>query len=455
MVPVQVGTAPLFRPACVSTQFSRMAKHAPGFVLSRSKQLELLITTNYESRRKMSTSDDSRLTNKNIEAMQSIPLGNCYDTSNNTAPPNYEKLKANVDSGEGPILLASLASSPEKFANSLKITPHQVREAIQARKAASTDIHEKLTALENENKHRMSAGEIGRIKHQMICNHRHKHLRKPFVCRKCWTYLPVCVCPLFERVGADEENDTALDDVDKKEKAPLPNGVERVILWTHHEEWGRTSNTGSLLPLGLERTEMLMKGLDEHEEIMAELLSRKDLTPVVLWPGKGREDNASITIPELRNRFVESEHSVDRVICNNNSTAEGMLLISIEGTWNHARKMANKLPSNVLRLDLSEEIAANFSSPKTNGGIFYSSNYSATSPATTSPSLLAPLRRQGKGNHGQPIKMDNVSTLEATIVALLALGLSVEDASRILRIARTKVDRILEYSGKGLFLMNK
>jgi len=433
---VQVCTASLFRPASIQ-QLGRKAKHTPGFVLTRNKQLNI---------RCMSTSDNGKWTNNNIEGIQSIPL----DIDNDTATKTPSKTKGDVDLGS--FSLANLASSQQRFANSINMTPQQVSEATQARKAESAAFHERLTALNKENEH-LPAGELGRIKHQMICHHRHKHLRKPFVCRKCWTHLPICVCPLFERVELAGDDNT-LTDAEKKQKAPLPKGVERVVVWTHHEEWGRTSNTGSLLPLGLERTDMLMKGLDEHEEIMYELLNREDVIPVVLWPGKGQErSNPTTTVSELRSRFFQNKQNVE----HNSDIGEtatapnnALVLISIEGTWNNARKMANRLPSNVLRLDLGELIAANFSSPTMNEGIFYNSNYSTalSEPASSSPSLLAPLRRQGRGKHGQPVMTENVSTLEATVVALLALGLKIEDASRILRVARTKIDRILEYSGK-------
>ena len=121
---------------------------------------------------------------------------------------------------------------------------------------------------------------------------------------------------------------------------------------------------------------------------------------------------------ELQSMMVKRQH---------NSITSGILLISIEGTWNNARKMANKLPSNVLRLDVGNEIAAHHHNSE------------------STPSLLAPLRRQGKGKLG---RSDNVSTLEATIIALQALGLRNEDARRILEIAQTKVNRLVEYSGK-------
>ncbi|KAL7528008.1 hypothetical protein ACHAXR_002228 [Thalassiosira sp. AJA248-18] len=394
----------------------------PSVVLDTKKQL--LATVNGGGNTKsMSTSsdDDAELANNLDDAMQSYHVnGRSYS-------------------------LAHRASSPELFAKVLNMTVQQVDEVKRSRRASATALDERLVAFENEHKHNMTAGEIGKRKHEMICHHRHEYLRKPFVCKKCWTHRPICVCPLFERADrspSSSEEGNALDNSEKKQsKASLPKGVERVIVWTHHDEWGRTSNTGSLLPLGLERTDMLMKGLDKHEQIMNELFSRDDLTFVVLWPGKGG-DNTTTTISELQSRIAPNKHSaaVGSDKCAN--ITGGIVLISIEGTWNTARKMASKLPANVLRLDLGEDVVSNFTTPEMNEGIFYNSNSTKTSAYL---SLLAPLRRQGKGKDG---KMENVSTLEATIVALLALGLKVDDASRILRVARTKVDRLLEYQGK-------
>eukprot|EP00584_Thalassiosira_punctigera_P021491 CAMPEP_0172561554 /NCGR_PEP_ID=MMETSP1067-20121228/93346_1 /TAXON_ID=265564 ORGANISM="Thalassiosira punctigera, Strain Tpunct2005C2" /NCGR_SAMPLE_ID=MMETSP1067 /ASSEMBLY_ACC=CAM_ASM_000444 /LENGTH=103 /DNA_ID=CAMNT_0013351617 /DNA_START=368 /DNA_END=676 /DNA_ORIENTATION=- len=103
---------------------------------------------------------------------------------------------------------------------------------------------------------------------------------------------------------------------------------------------------------------MLMKGLGDHDEIMNELLSRDDLTPVVLWPGKSQENNSTTTVPELQRSFFESKQRKDQ--------KDGVVLISVDGTWNTARKMVNRLPSNVLRLDLGDEVAANFSMPEMN-----------------------------------------------------------------------------------------
>lgn len=346
-------------------------------------------------------------------------------TSRTFAQDRHHQNATFTEESASSLSLAHMASSPERFAASLNMTIEQVDAAINARKMASTTLNEQLIAIEKDNKDNMTAAEIGRKKHQMICQHRFNHFRNAFVCKKCWTFTPICVCHLF----------------DSDSKAQLPKGVEKLIVWTHHDEFGRTSNTGSLLPLGLQQTDILMKGLLEHEQIMDEILYRKDVTPVVLWPDK-KGKRASTTIENLKKTIAETSSNTQ----NEGNDNGGIVLISIEGTWNTARKMVNKLPPHVLRLDLSEEIRLNFTTPEMNEGIFIDNSITAasgSSPSSSAPSLLSPLRRQGKG-----AKQDCVSTLEATLVALLELGFSVDKASFILNCARTKVKRIQEYTGK-------
>ena len=319
--------------------------------------------------------------------------------------------------------VAHLVSSTERFAESHGMTIRQVQEIVEARKQVSIDLHHQLLALENEVPTGLSGSEeerkrIGKMKHQLICQSRYNHPRNPFICQNCWTHSPICVCSLFHR------------------KIPLPPRVRGVYVWTHHEEWGRTANTGSLLPLGLEKTHMLMKGLPHHDDTFHRnvLESNDSSIPVVLWPGKGG-DNKTVTISELKRRL-------------NTTPSEEINIIAIEGTWNNARKMSNRLPSHILRLDISEAISTFFS------GNNHETSYSSQSdsrraqlpqPLSLSPSLLAPLRRQGKGKEGM---CTNVSTLEATIVALLQLGLDKEDGSWIIRNVKEKVDRIRRFTGK-------
>jgi DTW domain-containing protein YfiP len=347
---------------------------------------------------------------------------------------------------------AHLVSSPERFAESHGMTIQQVQQTIDARKKISLDLHHELLALDNiaftgsnsnnnattNATNQQTLSTIGKMKHQLICQSRFIHHRNPFVCKTCWTHQPICMCPLFEQ----------------RNKITLPNGVRGIYVWTHHDEWGRTANTGSMLPLGLENTQLLMKGLDSHDEIFhSEVLSSLDhnnaksaddnVVPVVLWPGKAG-DNATVTLPELRQRLNNNDNQQD-----DGTRKETIVLISIEGTWNNARKMANRLPSQVLRLDIGNEISTFYSN--NNQETYFTTSSSSSSraplpkPTALSPSILAPLRRQGKGKEGGST---NVSTLEATIIALMGLGMDEEDGRWILSNAKEKVDRIREFTGK-------
>jgi DTW domain-containing protein YfiP len=352
-----------------------------------------------------------------------------------TAQRQHNEIKRDMDNlhlHEGPNTnVAHLVSSTERFAQSHGMTPQQVQDAIQARKQVSIQLHQRILALSNEtftDDSEQDEKQIGKLKHQLICQSRYTHLRNPFVCKKCWTHLPICVCSLFES------------------KSPLPKGVRGVYVWTHHEEWGRTSNTGSLLPLGLEKTQMLMKGLSEHDEIFqTEVLdnnesAEKHVIPVVLWPGKGG-DNKTVSLSELKD-MIRTDH--DRI---GKMTTKEVVIVSIEGTWNNGRKMASKLPSHILRLDVGEEIT-DFFSDNNHEDYFTQSNNQGSplpKPTSSSPSLLAPLRRQGKGKDGIGT---NVSTLEATVIALLGLGMDKDTGKLLFSNAKEKVDRIRRFTGK-------
>lgn len=453
-----VGSLPSSR-TCFSgegSHYNIIAWNPQPFRKVHSKPFHKVISLEHINTKEFSDSYNVRMQSTNSELVPVSPTdkeqncntdGNAAKSSKNSMKNKKQDAKHIRDSVGDYYSLAHLASSPERFAASLGMTPEQVTEAIDARKAASSAFHEQLVALTKELEAKgLSAQEIGRIKHEMICNHRYENLRNPFVCRKCWTHIPICVCPLVASVdgtarGGEETIQTIEDMIQRKSQ--LPKGVERVVVWTHHDEWGKTSNTGSLLPLSLQHTDMLMKGLKEHEEIMNNLLNRADLTPVVLWPGKstiGTDSRpyipfASTTVSELRKQILATSQEVENI--DSTDARKGIVLISIEGSWNNARKMVNKLPTHILRLDLGEEIATNSS--------IFEHDSELLPPTSSSPSLLAPLRRQGKGKEGWA---SNVSTIEATVIGLLALGLPMAEASRIITLARSKVDRIRHYTGR-------
>ena len=272
------------------------------------------------------------------------------------------------------------ASSAEAFALALNMTIDEVNVRQTEYKLASELLRSQLTAPDLD----------GETKHELHCRHRLEYGRHPFVCQKCWSYLPICTCKLARMHSLPET---------------------RVILWTHHKEWGSPSNTGCILPLTLGNTCMFMKGLPEHDLEFGTLLQQTDILPVVLWTADDKNENTnqrySCTTEELKKA----------------SKQRGILLIAVEGTWRNARRMVSKLPCRVRRLTLTKEQVFGWSLSNRN-------------------SLLRTLR------HSKPTD-GKVCTAEAVVSALVNLErLTPAQGEEILSLVSTKVDLTRQYQGK-------
>lgn len=90
--------------------------------------------------------------------------------------------------GQSPrrVSLADLVSSPERYASSLNMTADEVIATKSAHLAAAQELHELMTSPDSS----LEAAE----KNILRCRHRLKFGHHPFVCRKCWSYMPICVC---------------------------------------------------------------------------------------------------------------------------------------------------------------------------------------------------------------------------------------------------------------------
>ena len=163
----------------------------------------------------------------------------------------------------------------------------------------------------------------GVTKHTMLCEHRAANGRHPFICPKCWTYVPICVCGL---VHVQE---------------PLPIGLSQVVVWVHHGEWGLSSNTGKLLEVSMLNTTLLMKGLPRHDEELRRITADPSVLCVVLWPTPqlGTEDK-SITLEELRRRVGESSGA-------GGGENKRIVLIALDASWRNAKRMYARLPNKV------------------------------------------------------------------------------------------------------------
>jgi len=299
--------------------------------------------------------------------------------------------------------LADKLSTPERYASALNLSIEEVTRRKEEHQRAMESLHQRLASDEIP----------GREKHILLCQHRLKHGRHPFVCDKCWSYLPICVCSVAGET-----------------KFPLPTNLS-VVVWTHHREWGLTSNTGGLLGLMLDKCLIFMKGLPEHDEVMDELILDPETLVVILWPDQRTVDNNRHGKDE-DNRYVSLESVTGRL------SHHKVVLVAIDGTWGNARRMVARLPRDrILFTDLSVDALES---------VLGYTNQERTRPAGTgghSQSLLASLR-------GRSLKSsDNlVCTAEAVTAALLQLGLPSDHGDRILHIAKQKVDLVCRYRAK-------
>jgi hypothetical protein len=199
------------------------------------------------------------------------------------------------------------ASSAERRAASLGITVGALERAARARDAASARLRDQMR----------DPSLSGAAKHALQCAHVLRAGRSAHVCARCWTFTAVCMCVELDaarrqhrqerraeeeaedgRCGASEDDDSGrsdddddgLDGIDgidgvadsgedvvadadadaclrrrrarrRRTTAALPS----LVVWCHHNEWARTSNTGVVVARAMDGAELLMKGLPSHD----------------------------------------------------------------------------------------------------------------------------------------------------------------------------------------------
>ena len=301
--------------------------------------------------------------------------------------------------------LSHTISSPERYADALGLTTEQVQATKRLRQQHVDALQSKLNQQQQPTSTKTTEEELARQRHRLVCQHRFDHGKHPFVCRQCWSYNPICIC--------NQQRDP------KKDISPC----REVILWTHQSEWGSPSNTGSVLPLVLNRTRMLMKGL--HDDEFEAILKDPAVQPVILWPdmkndAKQKQPVEGETTTTKRHNFVSA-----KALRLHSMGDKRIVLIAIEGTWRQARRMVSKLSPEYPRLSIQRRRP----SPQD------------TASAALSPSILAPLRSKS----AQASK-ESVCTAEAVVWALEELGM--EPDPTVLDLVRHKIDQTRRYQGK-------
>ena len=207
----------------------------------------------------------------------------------------------------------------------------------------------------------------GAQKHAALCEHlKERGARSPSACPRCWVHREACVCT----------SATA--------RAPVD-----VAVWMHHREFGRASNTGTVLRDAFENCEILVKGHPADDAALAAMLGGA----AVLFPGEEAAPVSSLAAPPET-------------------------LIVVDATWRNARRMVRRLPPSVRRVKLDDDDA-------------------------TEANLIAPLRRT-RGR--EDVK---VCTAQATLAALAALGLEDDARDAALAAVRHKVAVVAALRGRG------
>jgi hypothetical protein len=214
---------------------------------------------------------------------------------------------------------------------------------------------------------------------------------------------------------------------------------------------------------------MLMKGLEEHDAELQQLLDvgdedRRVVVPIVLWTestvssssGNNHDTDSKVSnkrqfvkVEQLRQELLNASTSSTASASPRDKNASShdppvlLLLIALEGTWGQARRMSNKLPASVRGLSLStEEI---FGWRRLNDV----RHLTPTSPLIPK-SIIQPLRKQKttRNLEGDIVDAGKVCTAEAVVSALLSLSvLNTVEAASLLDIAEQKVKDTAAYQG--------
>lgn len=381
------------------------------------------------------------------------------------------------------VLLPYQLSSPERYAAAMNMTVKQVKERKDDFKRASDILHEQVLLLKRQSRTPSGASytsiddlddDPSKAVHTLICQHRYEWGQHPFVCPRCWTYTPICVCRVAESHHIDRRREGTPTAILSSSKSWLPSNLD-VVIWTHHKEYGLTSNTGGLLPLLLDdrqsddgkdvdslnhhqphrRCYVLMKGLPDHDSWLQHKIIDKhesgEYLVVVLWPSDERKQQQeqqqqklrSISLDETKRILLETQRrqqqqdEEERPDSTTTTTISRVVLIAVDGTWRNARRMVSRLPNVLPRLDLSATTDSSCSTQ-----IFPVDGRTNNN----NKSLLAPIRSRGPSQRKDG-GAGLVCTAEAVTAALVALGLEPSDGERILDLARTKVDLVRQYRG--------
>ena len=196
-----------------------------------------------------------------------------------------------------------------------------------------------------------------------------------------------------------------------------------IDVFMHYKEWGRASNTGKLLPIGLpNQSKIYMYGRKPDYELLVHKLTT---TPsVILYPS----DN-STSITDFRSLYHNNNNNNNPTTNNNdsnnnnnyNNSYNDFNICVIDSTWSQSQAMDRCLPPQIPRVNINDFI--------------------------NSPSLFLNRRQVLADDNPSNVGM-KISTIEALALALRALDVDRRLVDSLYQALKLSVDATFRQNGK-------
>jgi DTW domain-containing protein YfiP len=143
-------------------------------------------------------------------------------------------------------------------------------------------------------------------------------------CKTCFLNNAICICSAVKKIFEDSasKGDSNYD----------------IKVFMHSKEWGRASNTGKLLPLGMKNASLSLYGIESDRIALLEQLSTNP--SLILYPNKDAKP-----LSEYKDWFAQTSAEGKRVtIC------------VIDSTWGQSVAMDKSLPAHIPRVKIDEMV---------------------------------------------------------------------------------------------------
>jgi len=170
-------------------------------------------------------------------------------------------------------------------------------------------------------------------------------------CPTCWLYKSVCLCGKMAELREQVHSDLSSE----------------VVVFMHHREYGKASNTGKLASLVAPskcRTEIY--GTRSGNAAIEELCDAKDKQLIVLFPSADSyqlSEFSSNGISHGNDKFCNSNNgnlnmTESHSVCNMRDNEKTLVLAVLDSTWSQARSMNRLFPRHIPRVHIDDEVTA-------------------------------------------------------------------------------------------------